>query len=76
MEKFIVFYLTLLCCYLAGSAYGLFLSSVIPKFEVATALTPVLLIPLMAFGGFFVNGNNLAVYLKPFEYISLWKYGY
>jgi hypothetical protein len=41
--------------YWAGASYGLFLSVMIPKMELAMALVPVLIIPLMVLGGFFVN---------------------
>jgi predicted DNA repair protein MutK len=47
--------------YLAGGAYGLFLSVVIPNIELAMALVPVLLIPLMVMGGFFINVNSIPV---------------
>eukprot|EP01017_Pseudomicrothorax_dubius_P021861 TRINITY_DN2351_c0_g1_i6.p1 TRINITY_DN2351_c0_g1~~TRINITY_DN2351_c0_g1_i6.p1 ORF type:complete len:640 (-),score=172.28 TRINITY_DN2351_c0_g1_i6:54-1973(-) len=62
--------------FFTGTAYGLLISVVIPKMEVAMSLVPVLLIPLMAFAGFFVNQNKIPFYFKPFEYISPWKYGF
>ena len=39
-------------------------------------LTPVLIIPFMLFAGFFVSSDNIPVYLKEFEYLSIFKYGY
>ncbi len=55
IDKF--FWLNLVCIltYWAGASYGLFLSVLIPKMELAMALVPVLVIPLMIMGGFFVN---------------------
>jgi len=50
--------------YFAGASYGLFLSVVIPKMELAMALVPVLVIPLMVMGGFFVNVNTIPVWLR------------
>lgn len=41
--------------YWNGVSYGLLISICIPKVEVATALVPVLIIPLMVLGGFFLN---------------------
>lgn len=40
------------------------------------ALIPVLVIPLMVMGGFFVNTNTIPVWLKWIEYISMFKYGF
>lgn len=39
-------------------------------------LTPVLIIPFMLFAGFFVNQNNIPVYLIEFQYLSIFKYGF
>ena len=33
-------------------------------------------IQLSVFAGFFVNQNNIPDFLKPFQYISIFKYGY
>lgn len=60
----------------AGAAYGMLISIAIPKIEVAVALTPVLIIPLMIMGGFFVSTDNIPYYFYPFEYISMFKYGF
>lgn len=60
----------------ATSAFGLTLGAAISDKQVAVASTPVLIIPFMLFAGFFVNQNNIPVFLRPFEYISLFKYGY
>ena len=39
-------------------------------------LTPVLIIPFMLFAGFFVSSDNIPIFLKEFEYLSIFKYGY
>jgi len=62
--------------WLAGSGYGLVISTFIPRLEVAMAMTPILVIPLMVMAGFFVNQNNIPYFLYEFEYISPFKYGY
>jgi len=53
--KFFIAAGTVILTSLYGSAYGLFISVVIPKMEVAMAMVPILLVPLMICGGFFVN---------------------
>jgi len=53
--KFLMLNLICILTYWAGASYGLFLSVIIPKMELAMALVPVLIIPLMVLGGFFVN---------------------
>eukprot|EP01017_Pseudomicrothorax_dubius_P038215 TRINITY_DN5697_c0_g2_i1.p1 TRINITY_DN5697_c0_g2~~TRINITY_DN5697_c0_g2_i1.p1 ORF type:complete len:357 (-),score=45.35 TRINITY_DN5697_c0_g2_i1:26-1096(-) len=75
-EKYWIAALTAITCYFTGTSYGLFLSVAIPKQEVATALVPVVMIPLMAFGGFFVNQNKIPVFFYPIQYISPFKYAY
>ena len=61
-------------CWLAGSGYGLFLSTVIPRLEFALALVPALLVPLVVLTGFFVSQDKIPWYFGPFEYISLFKW--
>lgn len=36
----------------------------------------MLIIPFMLFAGFFVNQDNIPWYLKEFQYLSIFKYGY
>lgn len=57
-------------------SYATFIAVVIPSLEVAMALVPVLLIPFMVMGGFFVNTNTIPDFLKWIEYISMFKYGF
>ncbi len=57
-------------------SYGLLLSTVIPKIEIATALVPALVIPFMILGGFFVNQDNIPYIFYPFTYLSMFKYGF
>lgn len=44
--------------------------------QLAVTLTPVLIIPFMLFAGFFVNQDNIPWFLKPFQYMSIFKYGF
>jgi ATP-binding cassette subfamily G (WHITE) protein 1 len=62
--------------YWAGSGWGLFMSVFIPKMEVATALAPVILIPLMVLGGFFMNTSDTPKCFYPIIYISMFRYAY
>jgi len=73
---FLVCNLIMICTYFYGVSYGLCISVIVPKLDVAMALIPILVIPLMVLGGFFVNSNNIPKYLIWIEYISMFKYSF
>ena len=62
--------------YNAAAAYALVIGATFSDKHVAVTLTPVIIIPFMLFSGFFVNSNNIPIWLKEFEYLSIFKYGY
>ena len=65
--------------YFLSASYGLLYSTVIPKLETAMALVPILIIPFMLLGGFFVNldeYHDIRVIFYPIMYISPFKYGF
>ena len=65
--------------YFMSASYGLVYSTVIPKLETAMALVPVLIIPFMLLGGFFINLDNvhdIRVIFYPIMYLSPFKYGF
>lgn len=62
--------------YNAATGYSLIISALIADKQLAVTLTPVLIIPFMLFAGFFVNQNNIPIYLIEFQYLSIFKYGY
>lgn len=53
--KFPILIVTCILTYWAGASYGLLISILVPQMEMAMALIPVVIIPLMVLGGFFVN---------------------
>lgn len=73
---FLTFLLTLILIYNASSGYSLIISSLFSDKQLAVTLTPVLIIPFMLFAGFFVSTSNIPVFLREFEWISIFKYGY
>ena len=90
-SKFFIFYLAVNFLYFAGTSYGLCLSIFIREYELALALIPItsslfthfaprnqfsLVLPQLVLAGFLVNSNNIPVYLKEFEYISIFRYGF
>ena len=75
-EHFIVFLVILVLIYNASSGYSLIISASFSDKQLAVTLTPVLIIPFMLFAGFFVSSDNIHWYLKEFEYLSIFKYGY
>jgi len=44
--------------------------------ELALALAPIIIIPLLIMSGFFVNHNQIPDYLIWIEYISMFRYGF
>ena len=73
---FFVFLLTLILIYNAASGYSLIISAIFSNKQVAVTLTPVLIVPFMLFAGFFVASSSIPIWLREFEYISIYKYGY
>lgn len=74
--NFIVFLIILILIYNAASGYSLIISAIFSNKQVAVTLTPVLIVPFMLFAGFFVATSSIPVWLREFEYISIYKYGY
>lgn len=73
---FFLFLLILILIYNASSGYSLVISCTFSDKQLAVTLTPVLIIPFMLFAGFFVAASNIPVWLREFEYLSIFKYGY
>jgi hypothetical protein len=62
--------------YNANGGYALILGTCFSDKQLAVTLTPVLIIPFMLFAGFFVNQDQIPVWLIEFQYLSIFKYGY
>ncbi|EGR32908.1 hypothetical protein IMG5_067050 [Ichthyophthirius multifiliis] len=75
-KYFFILAAAMICTYFYGVSYGLFISVIVPKMEIAMALIPILVIPFMVLGGLYVNTNNIPDFLKWIEYLSMFKYGY
>ena len=75
-SNFMIFLGILILIYNASSGYSLIISASFSDKQLAVTLTPVLIIPFMLFAGFFVSSDNIPWYLKEFEYLSIFKYGY
>lgn len=65
--------------FFCASSFGLVYAALIPKLETAMALVPVLIIPFMLLGGFFVDledKHDIRVIFYPIMYLSPFKYGF
>ena len=62
--------------YAASGSYALIISTLFSDKQLAVTLTPILIIPFMLFAGFFVNQDNIPIWLIEFQYLSFFKYGY
>ena len=74
--NFFLFLITLILIYNAASGYSLIISASFANKQVAVTLTPVLIVPFMLFAGFFVAASTIPKWLREFEYLSIFKYGY
>jgi ABC-type multidrug transport system permease subunit len=76
VDHFFLFMISLILIYNASSGYSLIISASFSDKQLAVTLTPVLIIPFMLFAGFFVSTSSIPYFLKEFEYLSIFKYGY
>ena len=57
-SQFFYFYLILILVVFSSASYGYLLSSVFPNIETAASLTPVVMMPIILFGGVFTNVDS------------------
>ncbi|XP_025094863.1 protein white-like [Pomacea canaliculata] len=55
-------------------SFGYVISTVSPNVNVGLALAPPMMIPLLLFGGFFLNDESIPVYFIWLKYLSWFKY--
>ena len=75
-EFFFNYLATLILVYNASGGYSMIISVAISNKQLAVTMTPMLIVPFMLFAGFFVSSDNIPWFLKEFEYLSIFKYGY
>lgn len=75
-SHFFMFLFILILVYNSAQGYALVISAGFSDKQLAVTLTPVLIIPFMLFAGFFVAASSIPIFLREFEYISIFKYGY
>ncbi|ORX98562.1 hypothetical protein K493DRAFT_280357 [Basidiobolus meristosporus CBS 931.73] len=74
--KFFIYMLTNVVMSLVGSAFGMFIASLFKQLQVALAVVPLVVLPLMMFGGFFLNNGSAPVYLGWIQWLSPIKYSF
>ena len=57
-----------------ASSLGYFMSSIFPKEEYAVMLSPLIMMPIILFGGLFSNLEELEAWIRWFQYISPIRY--
>jgi len=72
---FIAVVVTILITNVAVSI-GYLVSTLTGDMNMALTIAPVLVIPFMLFGGFFLNSASVPVYFIPLQYLSYFKYAY
>ena len=72
----LIFYSFTLLLVWVGTGIGLLMGTIISDKKVVMVVTPVTIMPLFLFSGFFVNQNNILPILTPFEYLSPFKYSF
>lgn len=60
----------------AAISLGYIISSMAPNVEIGNALVPLFILPMMLFGGLFLNVDNFPVFLAWTSYVSIIKYAF
>jgi ATP-binding cassette subfamily G (WHITE) protein 1 len=65
-SQFFYFYLILLLISHSAASFGYFISSIFNKEEMAIALAPIVMMPIILFGGQFANSDNIQAWISWF----------
>ena len=76
VDQFWIYYLVAYLITLNGASLGLMLGSMILDQKSVSAVTPIVLLPVILFSGFFKNIGNLPVWIGWIQYLSPIKYGF
>ena len=74
-DTFFNVYFTCILIALSATGYGYMISALAPTVEAANALAPPLMVPLLLFGGFFLQSESVPPYFIWLKYISWFYYG-
>jgi ABC-type multidrug transport system permease subunit len=74
--RFFIFAVIMILINNCGMMVGIFAGSVSNELDVALAVLPLLLLPLMVFSGFFLNSATTPYYFIWVQYLSPIKYGF
>ena len=75
LAQFLMAYLVQASTAWTASSVGYFLSSLFENETTATGLSPVVIMPMMLFGGLLANNVAMPAWLSWFQYVSPIKYG-
>lgn len=73
-SAFLIFTAIMLLVSNIAVSFGYIVSTAVNAVNTALALAPPLMIPLIMFGGFFLNADSIPVYFIWLEYLSWFKY--
>jgi len=75
-DKFFIAAVIVLLVVQVVLSLGYFMSCIAPNIDIALAIAPVLIIPFMLFGGFYLNSGSVPVWLSWLKYLSWFLYGF
>ncbi|KAJ2383857.1 hypothetical protein GGI23_007053 [Coemansia sp. RSA 2559] len=74
--KFVIFMVTCISLNLCGYSLGMLLAIVCKTMSAIVAALPLVFVPLLLFGGLFVNTGNSTVWLRWIQWLSPVKYAF
>lgn len=75
-DRFLSFLTLLLLTGLAAVGLGMFLASVFKNPDVARDISPIVVVLMILFGGFYVNVESLPMAIRWIQYLSLLRWGF
>merc|ERR1712093_484781 len=75
-DKYFIFIATCIAVTLVAHALGLSIGAGAPNLNVSMAMAPMIFIPLMLLGGFFLSDDSIPKWLMWIKYFSPFKYGF
>nr|CAD7404673.1 unnamed protein product [Timema cristinae] len=73
-ERFLMAVITLTLVSNVATSYSYLISCVSSNVEMALTIGPMVIIPFLLFGGFFLNNSSVPIYFKLISYLSWFKY--